>query len=57
MSIADYVIVAVVILAAIGALWYARRHPSCGGCQGGCAACQKSCASRQEPAAGPNEKE
>ncbi len=56
MSIADYVIVAVVILAAIGALWYARRHPSCG-CQGGCAACQKSCASRQEPAAGPNEKE
>ncbi|HCB65346.1 MAG TPA: hypothetical protein DEP43_05215 [Ruminococcaceae bacterium] len=47
MSLADYIIVAVVVLAAVGALVYARRHPDCG-CGSGCTSCQKACARRRE---------
>ncbi|MGN0624852.1 MAG: hypothetical protein ACI4I8_01130 [Oscillospiraceae bacterium] len=46
MSLADYIIVAVVVLAAVGAFVYARRHPDCG-CGSGCASCQKACARRE----------
>lgn len=41
MSIADYVILAVVALAAVGAVIYGRRHP--GSCGGNCALCKRGC--------------
>ena len=47
MSLADYIIVAVVVLAAVGAFVYTRRHPNDCGCGTDCAACRKACARKQ----------
>ena len=44
MSLADYIIVAVVVLAAVGAFVYTRRHPNDCGCG---TACWKACARKQ----------
>ncbi len=47
MSLADYIIVAVVVLAAVGAFVYTRRHPNDYGCGADCATCRKACARKQ----------
>lgn len=47
MSLADYIIVAVVVLAAVGAFVYTRHHPNDCGCGTDCAACRKACARKQ----------
>ena len=46
MSIADYVILAVVALAAVGAVIYGRRHP--GGCGGNCTFCKHGCEKKDQ---------
>ena len=52
MSIADYVILAVVALAAVGAVIYGRRHP--GGCGGNCTFCKHGCEKKDQ---NPEQKE
>ncbi len=47
MSFVDYIIVAVVVLAAVGALIYTHRHSSCN-CGTGCASCPRACAQKQK---------
>ena len=42
MSLADYIIVAVVVLAAVGAFVYTRRHPNDCGCRLLESLCQKT---------------
>ncbi|MDD3192676.1 MAG: hypothetical protein PHE47_02285 [Oscillospiraceae bacterium] len=48
MSLADVIILAIVALAAVGAFFYSRRHPSCTGGTD-CASCAKNCAKKNTP--------
>jgi len=50
MSLADYLILAVVVLAAVGAIVYGRRHPS--GCSKGCASCGQDCPRKKSDPSG-----
>lgn len=52
MSLADYLILAGVILAAVGAILHSRRHP--GGCGGNCSSCKQSCAQKKEDPENPD---
>ncbi len=56
MSLADYIILAVIVLAAVGAICYVRYHPC--DCSKDCSSCGHSCARKKAdlPNAGPEKK-